>query len=168
MARKNDILIVVVIGVIVLALFAAQTVLTDRTRDLNGLTADATLPPDAITDVSNLSDSDGFTGPMLPVNDEPVKGYIVIGVGAQQYGDPIPMDREKIITIKQDEHHINQVHITRDGVTMLSSTCENQDCVMQGEVTPENYKTRALNAFIVCLPNEVSIELIPAHLVQEE
>lgn len=101
-------------------------------------------------------------GPMPEISDEPVKGHVVIMVGGRQYGDPIPMDRDKIITIRQSDEKINRVHITRDSVYMESSTCENQDCVGEGEVTLENYKTRILSTFIVCLPNAVTVEMIPA------
>ncbi|MBQ8093778.1 MAG: NusG domain II-containing protein [Clostridia bacterium] len=101
-------------------------------------------------------------GPVLNVSDEPVKGHVVIMVGGRQYGDPIPMDRDKIITIRQSADRINRIHISRDSVYMESSTCENQDCVGEGEITPENYRTRILSTYIVCLPNEVTVEFIPA------
>ena len=35
-------------------------------------------------------------------------------------------------------------------------------CVMQGEITVDNYKTRVLTTYVICLPNDVSIEFIPA------
>ena len=101
-------------------------------------------------------------GPMPELPAEPVKGYVVIMVSGRQYGDPIPMDRDKIITIRQDEHTINRVHITRESVYMESSTCENQDCVGEGTVTFDNYRTRILGEYIICLPNGVSVQMIPA------
>ena len=101
-------------------------------------------------------------GPSLAVSEEPVKGYVVVTVNGRQYGDPIPMDREKIITIRQDENTVNRIHITRDSVNMESSTCENQDCVGEGEITFDNYKTRILSTYIICLPNGVQVQMIPA------
>ena len=53
-----------------------------------------------------------------------VRGYVVITVGGRQYGDPIPMDRDKIITLQQDEETVNKVNITPQTVYMESSTCE--------------------------------------------
>ena len=44
---------------------------------------------------------------------------------------------------------------------MESSSCDNQDCVGQGEITLDNYKTRILSTFVICLPNEVTIEMVP-------
>ena len=91
-----------------------------------------------------------------------VKGYVVVSINGRQYGDPIPMDSEKILTIKQSEDKINRIHITPTSVVMESSTCENQDCVGEGEITLDNYKTRILSTYIICLPNGVTIEMVPA------
>ncbi|MDO5378219.1 MAG: NusG domain II-containing protein, partial [Clostridia bacterium] len=101
-------------------------------------------------------------GPMPPKQAEEVAGYVILTVNGRQYGDPIAMDRDKIITIKQDDGKVNKVHITPDKVYMESSTCENQDCVQQGEITLDNYKTRILSTFVICLPNNVSVEMVPA------
>lgn len=103
-----------------------------------------------------------MVGPMPPKKAEKVRGYVVLTVGGRQYGDPIPMDRDKIITLKQDDGKINKVHITPETVYMEFSTCENQDCVGQGEVHVDTYKDRILGTYIICLPNNVSIEMIPA------
>ena len=91
-----------------------------------------------------------------------VRGYAVITVNGRQYGDPIAMDRDKIITVKQEDGKINRVHITPDEVYMESSTCDNQDCVGEGNVTHDNYQTRILGSWIICLPNAVTVEMIPA------
>ena len=46
-----------------------------------------------------------------------------------------------------------------DSVFMAHSTCDNQDCVQQGVVSLENKSERVLLNLIVCLPNQVSVEL---------
>ena len=102
-----------------------------------------------------------IAGPMPRAQVEKVRGYVVLTVGGQQYGDPIAMDREKIITIRQDDGKLNQVHITPEKVYMESSTCENQDCVGQGEISLDNYDKRILGTYVICLPNNVTIELVP-------
>ena len=103
-----------------------------------------------------------MVGPLPPKKTEKVRGYVVLTVGGRQYGDPIPMDRDKIITLKQDDGKLNKVHITPETVYMEFSTCENQDCVGQGEVHVDTYKDRILGTYIICLPNNVSIEMVPA------
>ena len=103
-----------------------------------------------------------MVGPMPPKKAEKVRGHVVLTVGGRQYGDPIPMDRDKIITLRQDDGKENKVHITPEKVYMESSTCENQDCVGQGEIHVDTYKDRLLGTYIICLPNNVSIEMVPA------
>ena len=107
-------------------------------------------------------ESANMVGPMMPRQTEKVRGYVVITVAGRQYGDPIPMDRDKIITIKQDNGDINKIHITPEYVVMESSTCENQDCIGEGEVNVNTYKDRILSTYIICLPNQVTIEMVPA------
>lgn len=103
-----------------------------------------------------------MVGPMPPKKAEVVRGHVLLTVGGRQYGDPIPMDRDKIITLRQEDGKINKVHITPEKVYMESSTCENQDCVQQGEVHVDTYMDRILGTYIICLPNNVSIEMVPA------
>ena len=102
-----------------------------------------------------------FAGPMPAAPKTEVRGYVVITIDGRRYGEPIPMDRDKIITVRQSDQKINRVHITPDSVRMASSTCENQDCVGQGVITLENYKTRILSTYIICLPNGVQVEMVP-------
>ena len=101
-------------------------------------------------------------GPMPAPQAQEIRGYVVITVNGRQYGDPIAMDRDKIITVRQDDGKINRVHITPEEVCMESSTCDNQDCVGEGNVTHDNYQTRILGSWIICLPNAVTIEYIPS------
>ena len=102
-----------------------------------------------------------MVGPMPAPQTQEVRGHVLITVGNRQYGDPIPMDREKIITVKQENGQINKVHITPNGAWMEYSTCDNQDCVGQGHITLDNYKTRILSTFVICLPNNVTVEMVP-------
>ena len=137
---------------------------------------EVTAPPD-VTDAPEATAMPGATeapevtaepqsatmvGPMMPQQTDKVRGYVVITVAGRQYGDPIPMDRDKIITIKQDNGEINKIHITPEYVVMESSTCENQDCIGEGEVNVNTYKDRILSTYIICLPNQVTIEMVPA------
>ena len=122
----------------------------------------ATKAPEATAEPTDAPQSANMVGPMMPQQTEKVRGYVVITVAGRQYGDPIPMDRDKIITIKQDNGAINKIHITPEYVVMESSTCENQDCIGEGEVNVNTYKDRILSTYIICLPNQVTIEMVPA------
>ena len=118
----------------------------------------ATEAPEA----TDAPQSANMVGPMMPKQTEKVRGHVVITVAGRQYGDPIPMDRDKIITVKQENGAINRIHITPEYVEMESSTCENQDCIGEGEVNVNTDKDRILSTYIICLPNQVTIEMVPA------
>ena len=119
--------------------------------------AEATEAPKAEAEMQGPA----MVGPMPPKKAEAVRGYVVLTVAGRQHGDPIPMDRDKIITLRQEDGKINKVHITPEKVYMESSTCDNQDCVGQGEVHVDTYQDRILSTYIICLPNNVQIEMVP-------
>ena len=192
MLKKKDIVIIVVVLLAAVVLFAGsklmpKTDLSTKTADVT-LAPDAieyldetpvpevTAEPET-TEAPEVTATPGATeapevtaepqsanmvGPMMPQQTDKVRGYVVITVAGRQYGDPIPMDRDKIITIKQDNGDINKIHITPEYVVMESSTCENQDCIGEGEVNVNTYKDRILSTYIICLPNQVTIEMVPA------
>jgi len=92
-------------------------------------------------------------------DDVEVKAYLVATVGNITY-QPIPLREEGDYRITQRETGAeNVIHVTANSVTMASATCDNQDCVKQGTVTLENKKTRVLGNFIICLPNQVTLQL---------
>ena len=192
MLKKKDLLIIAVVLLAAVALFAGskmlpKTDLSTKTADVTlapdaieyldetpapdatdapeaAQTPEATVEP-AATEAPEATDapqSANMVGPMMPKQTEKVRGHVVITVAGRQYGDPIPMDRDKIITIKQDNGEINKIHITPEYVVMESSTCENQDCIGEGEVNVNTYKDRILSTYIICLPNQVTIEMVPA------
>jgi len=72
---------------------------------------------------------------------------------------PIPLLGDREYTLRQREGVENTIHVMKDGVYMASATCENQDCVHQGEVTVQNRGTRILGSLIICLPNQVEVAL---------
>lgn len=189
MPKRRDLLLILLVIVLACAMLGISRLMPKT--DLRTKTADVTLAPDAIeyvdaTPVPAATEAPteapavtqvpteapattqapaqeaAMVGPMPPKKTENVRGYVVLTVGGRQYGDPIPMDRDKIITLKQEDGKINKVHITPETVYMEFSTCENQDCVGQGEVHVDSYKDRILGTYIICLPNNVSIEMVPA------
>lgn len=185
MPKRKDLLLIVLV-IVIAAVMLGVSRLMPKT-DLSKKTADVTLAPDAIEYVEATPSPEAtavpteeptteptaeptdepaqeaaMVGPMPPKKAETVRGYVVLTVGGRQYGEPIPMDSDKIITLKQDDGKLNKVHITPETVYMEFSTCENQDCVGQGEVHVDTYKDRILGTYIICLPNNVSIEMVPA------
>lgn len=190
MPKKKDAVIIAAVLAVAVILLAVSRLMPKT--DLAQKTADATLAPDAVeyldatpaptaepttlpanqpmeasaapqaTETPESALPQGPVGPMPPAASETVRGHVILTVNGRQYGDPIPMDRDKIITVRQEDGKINKVHITPETVGMESSTCENQDCVGQGIVDVNTYHSRILGTFVICLPNNVTIEMVPA------
>lgn len=86
-----------------------------------------------------------------------VKAFLVVTVGDKTY-QPIPLTEEGYYRLRHGDC-INIVHVTPTSINMHEANCENQDCVEQGEVTLENKDTRILGNMIICLPNQVTLQL---------
>lgn len=56
----------------------------------------------------------------------------------------------------------NVVRLGANGFAMASANCPDQICVSEGEVTLDNRKTRALGANLICLPHQLTLELVDA------
>lgn len=67
--------------------------------------------------------------------------------------------RDNTIVIEQPNGSRNEIRIEQGRVYMAFSTCENQNCVHQGEMTSDNIAERAMSNWIICLPNKVTVEL---------
>lgn len=85
-------------------------------------------------------------------------GYVYIVADGEARWFELPTTEPGTITLNNDGK-INVIRLTSNSVMMESSTCDNQDCVNQGEVTLENLSSRVLYNMILCLPHSVSIEL---------
>ena len=88
---------------------------------------------------------------------QPAQAYLVVSVAGMMY-EPIPLYDEGRYTVTRGDL-VNVIEVTPTSVRMYESSCDNQDCVEQGTVSLENYKKRVLQNMIICLPNEVVLEL---------
>lgn len=86
-----------------------------------------------------------------------VKAFLVVTVGDKTY-QPIPLTEEGYYRLRHGDC-INIVHVTPTSIDMHEANCDNQDCVEQGEVTLENKGERILGNMIICLPNQVTLQL---------
>lgn len=90
-------------------------------------------------------------------------GYVRVSSPTVSGWLPLPEKEDYVFPLRQmtaeGDEIINNIHLTPTGVYMESATCENQDCVKQGEVTLENKSARVLENMIICLPNQVFLEL---------
>ena len=102
---------------------------------------------------------------------QPARGYVLVSTAAQSGWLPLPEEGEYSYHLKQTladgTEAENVIHLTQDGVYMEDSTCENHDCVQQGIVTLENRNERILGNFIICLPNQVYLQLFTPEEILE-
>lgn len=102
---------------------------------------------------------------------KPAKGYVLVTTATQSGWLPLPEEGEVSYPIRQilpdGTEAENIIHLTPEGVYMEDSTCANHDCVQQGIVTLENREERILSNMIICLPNQVSLQLFtPEEVLQ--
>lgn len=98
-----------------------------------------------------------------PAGTAEAPGFVRITVGSESRWVALPASGERVVTLRQTAEDgtelINEVHLSPEGVFMGAASCHNQDCVKQGQVTFENRDTRVLTNWVICLPNQVSVEL---------
>lgn len=96
--------------------------------------------------------------------DDPSIAYVLVRMQNSAGLLPLPTEGEYTRTIRQTgadgSETINVLHLTPNGFRMEESNCEGQDCVNMGEVTLENREERVLWNMIICLPHQLSLELI--------
>ena len=102
---------------------------------------------------------------------KPAKAYVLVTTATQSGWLPLPEDEEYSYPLRQilpdGTEALNVIHLTPEGVYMEDSTCANHDCIDEGIVTLENRKERILGNMIVCLPNQVLVQLFTPEEVLE-
>ena len=97
-------------------------------------------------------------------DDDPSIAYVLVRMQDGAGLLPLPLEGEYKKTIRQvypdGSEAINVLHLTPNGVWMEEANCEGQDCIKEGEVTLENREERVLWNMIICLPHQLSLELI--------
>ena len=89
----------------------------------------------------------------------PSESYLLVRTANSVFA-PIPLTEEGSFKIAQADGSENVVHVGKNSFYMESSNCDNQNCVGEGEVTLENKDSRVLFNMVLCLPHELSLELL--------
>ena len=88
------------------------------------------------------------------------KAYLLVIIGDAVY-QPVPLTGDGDYTVTQKAIGAeNKIHVTAESIQMSSANCDNQDCVEQGVVSLSNREERLLGNMIICLPNNVTLELL--------
>ena len=152
-AKRNGLWCNVLIVAALLLIVAVLMVVLRRNAPAN-VDANAPLLPLTATDAPTEAPTELATAtPDL----SQVKAFLVVTVGDKTY-QPIPLTEEGYYRLRHGDC-INIVHVTPTSIDMHEANCDNQDCVEQGEVTLENKDTRILGNRIICLPNQVTLQL---------
>lgn len=174
MKKQNLLVLAVVIALVAAVAVIAAVIPQTRTISENApsvipieLPADTEQPsepngmadePETVPAANEEAPSASASTEAEKADTQPIEAYLVMSVRGSIY-EPLPLAGEGTFTIKQDESTTNTVHVTPTSVWMEHSSCDNQDCVEQGTVSLENMGSRVLYNMIICLPNEVVLEL---------
>lgn len=71
----------------------------------------------------------------------------------------LPLDEDTALVIEQPGGAVNIVEVSGGGVRMREANCPTQTCVACGWRYPDDVRALPDAAWIVCLPNRVSVEL---------
>jgi len=89
-----------------------------------------------------------------------VSGYVSISVNSREWVK-LPLDEPTSYTVHQSDGCENTITIDEGGVVYVSySNCDNQDCVEQGKITPDNVGDRVLMNQIICLPHNLVVTVV--------
>ncbi len=128
-------------------------------RNPNGKILAAALVLIVLVAAAGLLMSRSLQSPVASSPEGAAQAWLRIQVKDQVW-EAIPMADGGEYVIDQADGKTNVVRTTATGAVMHSSTCDNQSCVEQGEVTLENRGSRVLANMIICLPNEVILEVL--------
>ena len=97
-------------------------------------------------------------------DDDPSAAYVLVRMPNPIGLLPLPTEGEYTRTIRQTmddgTEAVNVLHLTPEGFWMEDANCPGQDCVNEGKVTLENREERVLWNMVICLPHQLSLELI--------
>ena len=163
--KKNLIVLAGVVLLIALVAVIAAMQKRELNPTLGALEADATATPvvtqapEAATAAPDTTESPAAAQATQEPSVEPAKAYLLVTVAGAMY-EPIPLYEEGRYSVRRGDM-VNVIEVTPDSVRMHESSCDNQDCVQQGEVHVDTYMDRILGTYVICLPNNVSVEMVP-------
>lgn len=101
-----------------------------------------------------------------PVADDPAatataapRVRVYVGNAGTAYKE-LSLDEDQVLEIDQGSGVVNHVEVKDGVVRMQDSTCADKLCVGQGDMSADNVSDRVLGNLIICLPNQVMLELV--------
>lgn len=90
---------------------------------------------------------------------QPAASYLRVTVGRSVY-QPLPLNQDFSLVIRQAEGQYNQALIADGVIHMAEASCPKHECIDQGSLSLDNRDLRAMQSSIICLPNQVVLELL--------
>ena len=84
---------------------------------------------------------------------------VYVGTASAPYAE-LSLSEDQVLEVDQGSGGVNYVEVKDGAVWMQDSTCPDKLCVGQGEMSEDNVSDRVLGNMIVCLPNQVLLELV--------
>ncbi len=150
--KKRDVLLILGFVLLALALLAAGLAQRGRGAILSAPGEDAGALPAEYSEAVRRAVAAYF-------EEYPAESYLVLETQSGVHA-PVPLNRDNEFRVTQADGSENVVHIGKNAFYMASSNCDNQNCVQQGEVTLENRDSRVLFNMVICLPHDLSLELL--------
>jgi hypothetical protein len=170
--KRKDLTIILIVAIVAIVLLVLSQVLPKAGKQTNAgalpvrteTPETTTTPPVEATNTASAAPQ--ATASPVPTL-APAEAYLKVQVGNLVF-EPIPLTEKRDIDLTQRDGKQNVVRVTKDSIVMHSSNCDNQDCVHQGIVSLENRDRRVLQNLIICLPNQVVLELMDAQEAQAD
>lgn len=163
--KRRDIWLLAGVMILAAAIFLLAKVLPEGSIDLSGAKLPVTTAP------ADAEINEAITATPLATGSAqalaPANAYLSVQMDRVVF-DPFPLVDSRDFELPQPDGKLNVVRATEDSIIMLSSTCDNQDCVHQGIVTLDNRNARVLDNAIICLPNKVILTLLTPDEAQRE
>jgi len=170
--KKKDLKVIIPVAVLALALFILAQALPKENKQSNaGALTDATATqavsptqtpvpsPTAQTAAPAATATEALPAASPVPSLEPAQAYLKVQIGNLVF-EPLALTESRDLELTQPDGKQNVVRITPGSIVMHSANCDNQDCVHQGMVSLENKNMRVLQNMIVCLPNQVVLQLL--------
>lgn len=159
--KKKDLLLILFF--VLLAAVLLVLGVSSRSSGNAVQTMDEDIPQSSGTEEQSTGATDAV---QTYISENYADSYLLLKTANNVYA-PIPLNEENSFKITLRNGDYNTVHIGENSFYMEDSNCENQDCVKEGTVTLENMHTRVLYNMIICLPHQLSLEMITREEAQE-
>ena len=90
------------------------------------------------------------------------ESYLVVWFGEYYYYGPFPLleefeGQQARLSVSDSDYIV--ISLGKNHFNMAESSCPDQICITEGEVTLDNRENRLLGSCVYCLPNQITLEM---------